>query len=332
MTDASSAPQARYPSRREILALGVGAFVVAALPLARHRPRLVRRTVPGMGTLLEVAVVHRDAHYAEAAVDAAIAAMAAVERTMTRFERGSDIGRLNTRPSREAVLLSPATATVIRAALDWAQASEGAFDPCLGRVSELWDVEHRHRPPPPAAYRRLAGRQLYRSLDLDTWQGHPAARRTDPDVQVDLGGIAKGYAVDRAVTTLREWGIEQALVNAGGDLYAMGESERGEPWRIGVRDPRDPARLMAVIPLADRAVATSGDYFRYFEYRGRRYHHLMDPQTAAPRLSREHSVSVAAATCMDADAAATAVFGMDLDQAARLLKAHAPGAELVSHA
>jgi thiamine biosynthesis lipoprotein len=331
MTDRSGSHAPR-PTRREILALGVGAFVVAALPFARRRHRLVRRVVPGMGTLLEVAVVHPDPRFAEAAVDAAINAMAAVERLMTRFEASSDIGRLNTQPTREAVLVTRPTATVIRAALEWAQASGGAFDPCLGRVSELWDVEHRRTPPPAAEYRRLAGRQLYRSLDLDTWHARPAARRTDPDVHVDLGGIAKGYAVDQAVATLRDWGIGQALVNAGGDLYALGESERGEPWRIGVRDPRDPARLMAVISLADRAVATSGDYFRYFEYRGRRYHHLLDPETAAPRLTDEHSVSVAAATCMEADAAATAVFGMEPGRAARLLEVHAPGAELVSHA
>lgn len=331
MTDRSGSP-ARRPTRREILALGAGAFVVAALPFARRRPQLVRRVVPGMGTLLEVAVAHPDLRFAEAAVDAAIGAMTAVERLMTRFDPGSDVGRLNAHPVREAVLITGPTATVVRAALEWAQASEGAFDPCLGRVSELWDVEHRRTPPPAPQYRRLAGRQLYRSLDLDTWHGRPAARRTDSDVHLDLGGIAKGYAVDQAVATLRDWGITQALVNAGGDLYALGESERGEPWRIGVRDPWDPARLMAVIPLADRAVATSGDYFRYFEYRGRRYHHLLDPQTAAPRLTDEHSVSVAAATCMEADAAATAVFGMDPGRAARLLKVHAPGAELVSHA
>ncbi len=331
MTDSNPWPS-RHPTRREIVALGLGAFVVASVPLARRRARLFRRTMPAMGTIVEVAVVHRDPRYAQAAIDAALARMAAVERVMTRFDPRSDVGRANLSAAREAVLVTPATARVIAAALEWAHASDGAFDPCIGRVIELWDVEHRHEPPQSRAVRRLAGRAFYRAMDLDAFRGHPAVRFSDPDMQLDLGGIAKGYAVDEAVVTLRDWGITQAFVAAGGDLYAMGESDHGGPWQVGVRDPKDPDRVMATLALSDGAVATSGDYFRYFDYQGRRYHHLLDPATAAPRLTPEHSVSVAAATCMTADGAATTVFGMPLERAVRVLHVRAPGARLVSHA
>lgn len=322
----------RHPTRRDLVALGIGAFVVAAVPFARRRARLYRRTVPAMGTIAELAVVHRDPRYAQAAMDAALARMAVVERTMTRFDALSDVGRANRRAAEEAVLVTPGTAAVISAALDWAHASDGGFDPCIGRAIEVWDVEHRNEPPPAGAFRRLAGRRLYRTLDVDSWRGHPAVRFGDRDLQVDLGGIAKGYAVDQAVVTLRDWGVTQAFVAAGGDLYAMGQSDHGGPWQVGVRDPKDPDRVMATLPLSDGAVATSGDYFRYFDYQGRRYHHLLDPATAAPRLTPEHSVSVAAATCMTADAAATTVFGMAPQGAARVLRARAPEARLVSQA
>jgi thiamine biosynthesis lipoprotein len=147
-----------------------------------------------------------------------------------------------------------------------------------------------------------------------------------------LGGIAKGYAVDQAVVTLRDWGITQAFVAAGGDLYAMGESDHGGPWDVGIRDPKDPDRVMASFPLSDGAVATSGDYFRYFDYHGRRYHHIMDPATAAPRLTPDHSVSVAAGNCITADAAATTCFGMTPERAAEVLRLQAADASLVSHA
>lgn len=322
----------RHPTRREIVALGIGAFVVASVPFARRRARLVRRTMPAMGTIVELAVVHRSPQYAEGAIDAALARIATVERVMTRFDARSDVGRANLSAAREAVLVTPGTATVIAAALEWAHASDGAFDPGIGEAIEVWDVEHRHAPPPAGRFQRLAGRRLYRGLDLDPWQGHPAVRFSDPYIRLDLGGIAKGYAVDQAVVTLRDWGITQAFVAAGGDLYAMGEADHGGPWQVGVRDPRDPERVIATLPLSNGAVATSGDYFRYFDYQGRRYHHLLDPATAAPRLTAEHSVSVAAATCMTADVAATTVFGMAPERALRLLSAHAPEAELVSHA
>jgi len=126
MTDIRpSAP--RHPSRREIVALGIGAFVVASVPFARRRARLFRRTVPAMGTIAELAVVHRDPQYAQAAIDAALARMATVERTMTRFDSHSDVGRANRRAAREAVLVTPATAAVIAAALEWAEAEGGAL-------------------------------------------------------------------------------------------------------------------------------------------------------------------------------------------------------------
>jgi thiamine biosynthesis lipoprotein len=154
-------------------------------------------------------------------------------------------------------------------------------------------------------------------------------RLTDRDAAIDLGGIAKGYGVDRAADALRHQGIARGIVNVGGDLYAIGRSEDGDPWRVGIRSPTDPDGLMGTLEVADAAVATSGDYERFFEYRGRRFHHLLDPETAAPRVSAAHSVTVRAASCIDADAAATAVFGLDQTDAARLLRSAGRGIELV---
>jgi thiamine biosynthesis lipoprotein len=167
---------------------------------------------------------------------------------------------------------------------------------------------------------------------VDAWQGRPAVRLHDARAALDLGGIAKGYGVDRAVWTLREHGIEHALVNVGGDLAALGASEDGDPWRVGIRSPADPARLVGRIELRDEAVATSGDYECGFRHAGRTYHHLLDPTTAAPRETPVHSVSVVAGTCLDADAAATAGFGLAADAARALFARVAPDARIVSTA
>ncbi len=115
--------------------------------------------------------------------------------------------------------------------------------------------------------------------------------------------------MDEAVRVLRQWGIAHAIVNVGGDLYAMGRSEDGNPWRIGIRSPDNLDRTLATVDVEDLAVATSGDYLRYFQYHGRRYHHLLDPTTGEPRRSAMRSLTVSAPDCMNADAAATAGFG-----------------------
>lgn len=303
--------------RRDFLVLGAGAFVAASFPFTRGRgARLVRRRVPLMGTIAEIAVVHDDAH---AALDAAFAELHFVDETMSRFRATSDVGRLNRAGPGAAVDMDGTTALVLRHALEWADRSDGAFDPCLGRATELWDVTRRRTPPVATDLRRLAGRRLYRALDLD---GRRAVVR-DADVAVDLGGIAKGYAVDRAARALRERGIAHALVNVGGDLMAIGASQDGDPWRIGVVDPADPTRLARTLAVRDEAVATSGDYERCFDHGGRRYHHLLDAATAAPRVAQRHSLTVVAADCLTADASATACFGLDDGRVGELLAGRA---------
>lgn len=315
-------PEIGRPSRREFVALGVGAFVVAAAPGAlRPKRRLVRRRVPVMGTVADIGVVHRDERYAQRAISAAMAELRAVDRTMTRFDDRSEIGRANLEAARRAVPVSGATAEVVAAALTWAEASGGRFDPTLGRAVGLWDVGSRSAPPDADAVKAVAGEGLYRSLELGRSRGEPVLAYHDPAVQLDLGGIAKGYGVDRAVAALREWGVSDALVNVGGDLYAMGVSEDGDAWEVGVRDPDDAGQLAARFRISDRAVATSGDYEQFFEYQGRRYHHLLDPLTGEPRRTVVRSVTVAADHCMTADAAGTAVFGQDPDAARRLIAA-----------
>lgn len=323
--------QGAGPSRREFLAMGIGAFVVASVPwtMAQRRDAAIRRSLPVMGTIAEIAVVHRDGRHAQGAIDAAFAELQAVERSMSRFRADSDVGRANLGAAAGPVAVSAATAAVLMEALRWASASDGLFDPALGRAVALWDVGRRAAPPAAGEVRRFAGQRLYRELEVGQRGGQAVVRFGEPDLALDLGGIAKGYAVDRAVEVLRAWGIRHALVNAGGDLYALGRSPEGDPWEVGVQSPAEPGRLAATLRLEDQAVATSGDYQQFFEHGGRRYHHLLDPRTGEPRRTPAHSLTVAAATCMAADAAATAVFGCAAGEATRILASAAPGARII---
>ena len=324
----------RAPSRRQYLALGVGVFVVSSLPLAaRRRERLIRRSLPVMGTIAEIAVVHRDAAYAQRAIDAAMSELGRVERLMTRFSPASDVGRANRGAVHARVAVSAETALVVEEALRWADATDGAFDPAIGGAVALWDVTRRREPPELERTARLAGRRLHRAVEATAGAaGGGAIVRHDADVQLDLGAIAKGFGVDRAADALRRWGVRSALINVGGDLYALGAGPEGDPWRVGIQDPGDPRATIAVLEVADAAIATSGTYQQFFRYRGRSYHHLLDPATAAPRATAVRSLTVRADSCMRADVAATALFGMEHDRAARILALRAPGGTIVHSA
>lgn len=307
----------RHPDRREFLSLGVGVFVMLSLPAAllRRHTSLVKRSFPLMGTIAEVQVAHRDERFAEDAIDAAIAELQWVERTMTRFRGDSDVGRANFGASRDGIRITPETAYVITAALRASSASDGRFDPAVGEVSELWDVLNRHEPPPEGEVQRLAARGFWRKIDLSFNRALSRVRFEDRDLHLDLGAIAKGYGIDRATSKLRSFGIEHAIVTVGGDLFALGDSPEGEPWTVGIRNPHDRHALSATLKVSNRAVATSGDYERFFKWRGHVYHHLMDPLTAAPRKTAFHSATVIADHCIAADASSTSVFGLPREQA-----------------
>jgi thiamine biosynthesis lipoprotein len=321
----------RHPDRRQFITVGVGTFVALSLPAAllRRHVALVKRRVPLMGTIAEVQVAHRDERFAEDAIDAAIAELNDVERAMSRFLPGSDIGRANSGASRDGVRITAETGAVIAAALRASSASDGRFDPAVGEVSELWDVLNRHAPPETDRVQRLAARGFWRKLDLTERPGSAAVRFNDPDLHLDLGAIAKGYGIDRATSALRRQGVEHAIVTVGGDLFALGNSPDGEAWTVGIRSPHDRNALAATLHVSDRAVATSGDYERFFRWRGHRYHHLMDPETAAPRKTSFHSATVLADQCIDADAASTSVFGLPRDEAIRIARRIDPSADVI---
>ena len=317
-------------SRRDFLGFSVGAFVVASVPFARRQPvGVIRRSVPVMGTIAQFAVAHRDPAYAHAAIDAAIAELRWVERTMTRFTDTSDIGRANVLAARDAVVVDAGTARVVEEGLRWANALDGRYDPAAGAIVKLWDVKHRHEPPPAERIAELRARHFHSSVEVGAFRGAPALRYHGSGAQLDLGSVAKGFGVDRAADALRRLGIDKAIVVAGGDIFALGSAPDGEPWRIGIQSPDDERAIAGTLLLENQAVATSGTYRQFFRHRGHRYHHIMDPATAAPFETRMRSLTIVADCVMQADAATTALFGMSEPDIRHELGTNLPGARLV---
>ncbi len=267
----------------------------------------IRRSQLLMGTVVEIVVGGESSDKLEAAVDAAVAEMTRLDQLLSRHHQKSDLSRLSRSDTGTEVNVE--TAEVITLGLDVAQRSGGAFDLTLGRLKVLWGFD-RENPTVPDQVALTAALEGIGPTALSL-QGQEVNKRS-LQLQVDLGGIAKGYAVDRAIAVLKEHGVTSAAVNAGGDMYLLGlhselQGRPERPWRIGIQHPRHKETLLETVQVSDRAVVTSGDYERFFEEDGVRYHHIFDPQTGLPARGCQ-SVTIIADSVALADALATAVF------------------------
>jgi thiamine biosynthesis lipoprotein len=268
-----------------------------------------------MGTRITVEVFHENAAVAQQAADAVLAEMRRIDRDMSPWIESSELARLNREAAVHPVAVSDELYALIETALRFSKLTHGAFDITFASVGFLYDYREGVHPD---EHDRLQAAALinYRNLLLDE-KAH-TVRYAKPGVRIDLGGIAKGHAVDRCIALLESMGIHQALVTAGGDSRMIGTNRKGKAWNIGVRDPRDGERLVAVIPLQDVGVSTSGDYQRYFEEGGVRYHHIIDPGSGDS--AREmHSVTIIGPDATTTDALSTSVFVLGVERGLALI-------------
>lgn len=291
-----------------------GALPMAVLGLAMalaagcaREPPVHSRQFLAFGTLVEVTIYGGEEQRARQAIDAVEQEFHYMHRTWHAWRPGA-LGRVNALlATTEWFSVAPSVRPLIVRASELSAASGGLFNPAIGRLVELWGFHQDERPAGPPPDPRQIAELLEQApgmgdLELDGIR----LRSRNPAVRLDFGAFAKGYGIDRTIELLRQRGIENAIINAGGDLRAIGR--HGErPWRIGVRDPRGPGILASLEVEGDESVFTSGDYERYFEYGGVRYHHILDPRTGQPARGVT-SVTVIHDEGAAADAAATALF------------------------
>ena len=270
-------------------------------------PEVSRTRFEAMGTLVEVSVYGENP---ETTAKVSVEVEALFRELQQRWDPWGDgeLGRLNAAAGSAPELpVAADLAGLFDSAAAISRDSDGLFDPAVGALIRLWAFSSEEvlpTAPPDAEQIRqalAASQPLYQ-----IWQ--PATRKINlgPGAAIDLGGFAKGVAVDMAIDLLRERGIDHAIVNAGGDLRAIGR-HGDRKWRVGVRDPRGEGVLAAIDVEGDESVFTSGDYERYFVYQGRRYHHIIDPRDGYPAQGAI-SVTVIHREAGLADAAATALF------------------------
>ncbi|MBT5551835.1 MAG: FAD:protein FMN transferase [Nitrospina sp.] len=259
-----------------------------------------------MGTLVEISVYEKDKDLAQLAIQNAFDEIQRMEKLMSTHIPTSEISQINQSAGLRTVSVSPEVLEVIRRALYWAEQTDGALDVSIGPVHELWDFDGDHPALPDK--NTLAQELLkvdYRKIQIE----NQTVFLMDKGMRLHLGAIAKGYAVDQAINILQDSNIRHALINAGGDLKTLGKRPDQTAWKIGLQHPRRPESILASFSLTEKAVATSGDYQKYFDHEGIRYHHILNPKTGYP-VTGVMSATVVAKTVMDADSLSTALFVM----------------------
>jgi len=265
-------------------------------------PKGVKQSREVMGTLAEVTAVASDQKTARAAVEAAYARLEDVNRLMSDYRDDSEIGQLNLLPAGQGFVVSPETFDVLQQAHAIAEATGGVFDVTCRPLVERWkQAGKEQRVPDEASLAEAMTRVGWRKLRLES--ATRTVTKTVANMQIDVGGIAKGYSLDLAGAALVEAGASGGLIDVGGDVLAVGRSANGGTWRVGIQHPFQPG-LIAKLAVVDRAVATSGIQQRFTMIQGKRYSHIIDPRTGGP-ADQAPSVTVIAADGITADAWAT---------------------------
>jgi thiamine biosynthesis lipoprotein len=280
----------------------------AALPAQQPELLRIERTGDAMGAMYSVSLYGRDQAKMEAAADAAFDEVSRLDAMLSNYRATSEWSQVNRHAAEAPVKVSPELFQLLSACVEYSRASEGAFDISVGPLMKLWGFYKGYGSlPKPAEVAEAIGKIGYRHIHLDAAAGTVSFDR--PGVELDPGGIGKGYAVDRMVDVLRQRGFRIALV-AGSDssIYGMGAPPT-EPrgWRVNIKDPRSPRRTAAEVYLKDMSLSTSGTAEKFFRAEGKVYAHIMDPRTGYPAQGTL-AVSILSPRTIDSEAWAKPYF------------------------
>lgn len=274
-----------------------------------------------LGTIVTVKIFEDGS---EAVLDEIFERLNEIESKMSFNSSASEVIEVNEAAGIEPVIVSDDTYEVIEKAIEFADQSQGKFDPTIGPLVDLWGIGSERAAIP-------SDTDLQNALDKIGWmkvelKGYEKSiYLTEEDMKLDLGAIAKGYASDEVVRILRDKNIGRAIINLGGNVYAFGEKQDGSPWRIGIQNPFSTrGEYLGILSVKTKSVVTSGIYERYFEQDGKRYHHILSSNTGYPVDNELASVTVITESSIDADALSTVLFASGTEDGIAFLKKYHP--------
>ena len=284
--------------------------LLSVVLIQKYRLKPLKQTEMIMGTLIEITIIPAN----EKAIREAFEALNKVDGLMSTYKKDNEICILNREGKAQ---VSEETLEVVEAAIKFSNLTDGAFDITVRPLLDLWKKAKKEEKVPTEE-------EIEKAIFLVGWdkifiEGNQI-RLEKKGMQIDLGGIAKGYAVDKAIEALKRNGIKRALVNAGGDLYALGKAPQQGGWSIGIQDPRDEDKIIDIIKVEDKAVATSGDYRRYFTLEGKRFSHIVNPKTGLTVQDVPMSVTIVGPDGTTTDALSTGVFVLGPEEGMKLIE------------
>jgi FAD:protein FMN transferase len=286
---------------------------LAALP-PPARAEWRNRTEAIMGTRIYVEVWVGSADKGDEAIEAVMAEMRRIDNLMSHYKPESQLSQINARAAQEPVQVDPELFDLIKLSTHYSEITEGAFDITYASVGHLYDYPHHVKPTEEQIKAALPGVN-WRNMLFDPV--HHTIRFEHAGMRIDLGGIGKGYAVDRGIAILQARGIKHALVTAGGDSRIIGD-RMGRPWVVGIRNPDDKNKVVTRIPIVNSAMSTSGDYERFFDEGGVRYHHIIDPRTGHS-ASKVRSATVLGPTATQTDGMSKTAFVLGPEKALEII-------------
>ncbi len=295
---------------RLYLSLPVAVMVTLLMTACSQKPRLYQGSVFTFGTIVDYSIATTDPAVAQRAINAIQQDLDYMHVAFHAWHPGP-LGRINQLLATTGLFTAnPSILPLLRESRQLSIESQGLFNPAIGHLIKAWgfqsdDGVEDHAPPTPAQIKAwLAKNPQMTDIVIKNIQ----IRSTNPAVRLDLGAVAKGYAVEQIIDHLQALGIKDAILNAGGDIKAIGQHPDGRPWYVGITHPRQKDAVLAGLDvMPGESVFTSGDYERFFTYQGKRYDHIIDPRTGYP-ASQTESVTVITSSATRADAAATALF------------------------
>ncbi len=292
---------------------------------SQHTPVAVKRTQMQMGTLVTITSVAPDRKVAQAAASAGFQEIHRLEKLLSTWIASSELSLVNAAAGKEAVAISPDTMGVLEASIEVARLTEGGFNILVGPAVEAWSVLDRQQIPSDGDLHAARSLTDLTALHLNKSQG--TAYLAKPGMRVDVGGIGKGFAADKAVEAMQRAGATAGVVALSGDIRTFGQLPGGTKFPFGIRHPRREEAVLAYVDLQDEAISTAGDYERYFERDGVRYHHILDPLTLQPARDCQ-SVTVVARDGVTADGLDTGIFVMGRERGLALIE-RLPGVGVV---
>jgi len=267
-----------------------------------------------MGTSTTVELFAKTQQQAEQCSQLVFDEMHRIDRLMSPYIEQSELAKINREAAKHSVKIGKELFDLIKRSIEFSELSNGAFDITFASVGHLYDYRMKQHPT-EAQIKQQLNAINYKNIKLDETQTRISF--SHKNTRIDLGGIAKGHAVDNAINILKTCGIKNALVSAGGDSRILG-NKNGRPWVMGVRHPRDKNKVVVSVPLNDSAISTSGDYERFFIENGTRYHHIIEPSTGQS-VNQTWSVSVMASEAITSDALSTTLFVLGTEKALKLI-------------